>query len=196
MTSIPAPICRTYLNNFKLHYLTNKRHFWIFYCIPEMCMKFRAFSIRGWVSKANDFQNYWCWKTRLLTRLKRSCLRTPLANECVNGFQRVLKSARNHYYPLFSSIRGKLSSEKSALVWCEILSLFVYAWTADDNYSRQQYAEFMATISNAITSETNLVSGFFIAFLKCAWNLEHFQKKDEHPGLIISEIIDAEKLAT
>ena len=36
-------------------------------------------------------------------------------------------------------------------------------------------------------------SGFFIAFLKCAWNLEHFQKKDEYPSLIISEIIDAKK---
>ena len=35
--------------------------------------------------------------------------------------------------------------------------------------------------------------GFFIAFLKCAWNLEHFQKKDEYPSLIISENIDAEK---
>ena len=33
--------------------------------------------------------------------------------------------------------------------------------------------------------------GFFIAFLKCALNLEHFQKKDEYPSLIISEIIDA-----
>ena len=35
-------------------------------------------------------------------------------------------------------------------------------------------------------------SGIFIAFLKCAWNLEHFQKKDEYPRLIITEIIDAE----
>ena len=35
--------------------------------------------------------------------------------------------------------------------------------------------------------------GFFIAFLKYAWNLEHFQKKDEYPSLIISEIIDAER---
>ena len=35
---------------------------------------------------------------------------------------------------------------------------------------------------------------FFIAFLKCAWNLEHFQKNDEDPSLIISEIIDAERL--
>ena len=36
-------------------------------------------------------------------------------------------------------------------------------------------------------------SGFFIAFLECAWNLEHFQKKYEYPRLIISEIIDAER---
>ena len=36
-------------------------------------------------------------------------------------------------------------------------------------------------------------SGLFIAFLKCAWNLEHFQKGDEYPSLIISEIIDAER---
>ena len=34
--------------------------------------------------------------------------------------------------------------------------------------------------------------GFFIEFLKCTWILEHFQKKDEYPSLIISEIIDAE----
>ena len=37
-----------------------------------------------------------------------------------------------------------------------------------------------------------ILSGFFIAFLKCALNLEHFQKKHEYPSLIISEIIDAE----
>ena len=36
-------------------------------------------------------------------------------------------------------------------------------------------------------------SEFFIAFLKCAQNLEHFQKKDEYPSLIVSEIIDAER---
>ena len=34
---------------------------------------------------------------------------------------------------------------------------------------------------------------FFIAFLKCAWSLEDFQKNDEYPSLNISEIIDAER---
>ena len=36
-------------------------------------------------------------------------------------------------------------------------------------------------------------SGFFIEFLKRAWNLEHFQTKDELSSPIISEIIDAER---
>ena len=36
-------------------------------------------------------------------------------------------------------------------------------------------------------------SEVFIAFLKCATNLEHFRKRDEYPGLITSEIIDAER---
>ena len=35
--------------------------------------------------------------------------------------------------------------------------------------------------------------GVFIAFLKCAWKLEHFEKKDEYPSLIISEIMDCER---
>ena len=42
-----------------------------------------------------------------------------------------------------------------------------------------------------LSQKQKTFSGFFIALLKCAWNLEHFQKKDEYPRLIISELIDA-----
>ena len=42
-----------------------------------------------------------------------------------------------------------------------------------------------------LSQKQNTFSWFFIAFLKCAWYLEHFQKKDEHPSLFISEFIDA-----
>ena len=44
-----------------------------------------------------------------------------------------------------------------------------------------------------LSQKQKTFSRFFIAFVKCAWNLEHFQKKDEYSSLIISEIIDAEK---
>ena len=43
------------------------------------------------------------------------------------------------------------------------------------------------------SQKQKIFSRFFIVFLKCAWNLEHFQKKDEYSSLIISEIIDAER---
>ena len=43
------------------------------------------------------------------------------------------------------------------------------------------------------SQKQKIFSGFFIEFLKCAWNLEHFQKKDEYSSLIISEMIDAER---
>ena len=44
-----------------------------------------------------------------------------------------------------------------------------------------------------LSQKQKTFSRFFIVFLKCAWNLDHFQKKDEYPNLIISEIIDAER---
>ena len=43
------------------------------------------------------------------------------------------------------------------------------------------------------SQKQKIFSVFFIEFLKFAWNLEHFQKKDEFSSLIISEIIDAER---
>ena len=55
----------------------------------------------------------------------------------------------------------------------------------------------MGTISRNKFKRTYLkkksFSGFFIGFLKCAWNLEHFEKKDEYPSLIISEMMDCER---
>ena len=51
---------------------------------------------------------------------------------------------------------------------------------------------FSQQFQTPLSHKKKTFSGFFIAFLKDTWNLEHFQKKDEYPSLIISEIIDAE----
>ena len=45
-----------------------------------------------------------------------------------------------------------------------------------------------------ISQKQKMFSGFFIAYLEYASNLEHFQKKDEHPSLVISEIRDSERV--
>ena len=44
-----------------------------------------------------------------------------------------------------------------------------------------------------LSQKQKIFSGLVIAFLKSAWNLEHFCQRDEYPRLIISEIIDAER---
>ena len=44
-----------------------------------------------------------------------------------------------------------------------------------------------------LSHKQKIFSEFFIALLKCSWKLENFQKKYEYPGLIISEIIEAER---
>ena len=124
---------------------------------------------------------------------KRSCFRTPLANERVNGFQTLLKSARNHYYPLFSSIRSKSSYKKSPSVWYEILRLFVNALSTDDKYSGSNMQNLPQQFQTPLSQKQNYFSWFFIAFLKCTWDLEHFQKKDKYPSLIISELIDPKR---
>ena len=42
-------------------------------------------------------------------------------------------------------------------------------------------------------NKESLFVRFFIEFLKCAWNLEHSEKKEEYPSLIITEIIPSER---
>ena len=74
-----------------------------------------------------------------------------------------------------------------------MLRLFVNALTADDKYSGSNMKKLRQQFQMPLSHKQKTFSGFFIAFAKCAWNLEHFRKKDEYPSLIISEIIDAEK---
>ena len=65
--------------------------------------------------------------------------------------------------------------------------------TADDKYSGSNMQNLQKQFQTPASQKQKTFSGFFIAFLKCAWNLESFQKKDDYPSLIISEIIDAER---
>ena len=86
-----------------------------------------------------------------------------------------------------------MSWKKSPSVWYEILRLFVNALTADDKYFGSNMQNLQQQFQTLLYQKQKTFSGFLIAFLKCAWNLDHFQKKDEYPSLIISDIIDAER---
>ena len=86
-----------------------------------------------------------------------------------------------------------MSYKKLPSVWCEILRLFINALTADDKYSGSNLQNLPQQFQTPASQKQKTFSGFFIAFLKCAWNLEHFRKKYEYSSLVISEIIDAER---
>ena len=60
-------------------------------------------------------------------------------------------------------------------------------------YSGSYMQNLPKQLQTPLSKKKKTFSAFFIAFLKYALNLEHFQKKDEYPSLIISEIIDAER---
>ena len=120
---------------------------------------------------------------------RRSCFRTPFGNQRVNGFQTLLKIATHHYYPFFPWISSKLSWKKTALLWSKILRLFANTLTANDKYSFRNMQNFLQQLQTLLSEKRKTFSGFFIEILKCAWNLQQFEKKDESPSLIISEII-------
>ena len=65
--------------------------------------------------------------------------------------------------------------------------------TTDDKYSRRNMLNFTQQFEAPVSQKQDTFSGFFLAFLKCALNLEHLGKKDEYPSLVISKIIDTER---
>ena len=53
---------------------------------------------------------------------------------------------------------------------------------------------FPQQLQTPISQKQKIFSGFFIEYLECASNLELFEKKHEHPSLVISEIIYSERV--
>ena len=66
--------------------------------------------------------------------------------------------------------------------------------TADDRYIRSNMQNFPQQLQTPISQKQKIFSGLFIAYLECTSNLENFEKKDEHPSPVISEIIDSERV--
>ena len=65
--------------------------------------------------------------------------------------------------------------------------------TTDDKYSRRNMLNFTQQLEAVLSQKQKTFSGLFLAFLKYAFNLEDFEKKDEYPSLVISRIIDSER---
>ena len=65
--------------------------------------------------------------------------------------------------------------------------------TTDDKYSRRNMLNFTQQLEAPLSQKQKTFSGFFIAFLKFALNLEHLEKKKQNHSRVISRIIDSER---
>ena len=65
----------------------------------------------------------------------------------------------------------------SPLVTSQIFRLFVNTLTPDDKYSRRNMQTFWQQVQTLLSQKEKTFCQFLIAFLKCAWNLEHSEKK-------------------
>ena len=81
----------------------------------------------------------------------------------------------------------------SSLVTSEIFRLFVNTLTPDNKYSRRYMQTFLQQVQTPLSQLGETFLRYFIEFLKYAWNLEHSEKKEEYPSLIITEIIASER---
>ena len=81
----------------------------------------------------------------------------------------------------------------SALVTSEIFRLFVNTLTPDDKYSRRYMQIFWQQLQTPLCQKWKSFCRLVVAFLKCSLNLEHSEKKEEYPSLIITKIIGSER---
>ena len=104
-----------------------------------------------------------------------------------------MKSTRHNCFALFPWIQDKLSCKKSALVTSEIFRLFVNTLTPDDKDSRRYMQTFWQQVQTSLSQKRETFFTFFIEFVKCAWDLEHSEKKEEYPRRFITDIIASER---
>ena len=81
----------------------------------------------------------------------------------------------------------------SALVTSEIFRLFVNTLTPDDKCLRRYMQTFWQQVQTPLSHKRETFFRFFIEFLKYASNLQHSEKKEKCPSVIITEIIASER---
>ena len=60
-------------------------------------------------------------------------------------------------------------------------------------YSGWNMKNFTQQLEAPLSPKQKTFSGMFLAFLKCALNLEHFEKRDDCSSLVLSKVIDSER---
>ena len=92
--------------------------------------------------------------------------------------QTLLKSAKQHFFQIVLSLRGKWSWKISLFMRSEILRLLVNKLTADDKYFLHNSENLCQPIQMQLSKKEKKFSESFASFLKPTSNFEHFQKQN------------------
>ena len=84
----------------------------------------------------------------------------------------------------------------SALITSEIFRLFLNTLTPDDSYSRRYMQTFWQQVQASLSQKAESFFRFFIAFLKCAWNLKHSEIKEEYPSVLLPKLLHPKEMFT
>ena len=134
MRIIPLGILGSCSSLFKCKYLRNGKvflnflfHLWNLHQILNIFKK-------KMIAIANVFPKLQTAKD-LIKKLSTKCrFRTSFKSQNVNECQTLVKSAWEHFYHIFGSLRREMAWKVSSLLKFEILVVFVNTLTADDKY--------------------------------------------------------------
>ena len=124
---------------------------------------------------------------------KKSRFRLPFQKEHGKRVSTLFEFERQNLYHIYWSTRLQFSSERSLLVICKSLRLFVNTMSAVDKCSLFNTDNLMQSIHIQLSQKVKFFSEFFPAFSKSRLNFEHFEKKDEAHNLFICEATACEK---
>ena len=123
---------------------------------------------------------------------KRPSFMQRFGSQHGNGYQTLLRSARNHFYTTIPLVCGRTSRKRLVLVRSEVLGQFANTSTVHYKYSRWDLENLQHQFQMKISPKPKTFSSFFIASMKSTLNSEYFEKKDQSHSLSITEIIYCE----
>ena len=171
-------ICRSL---FKSSYLKNKKHFLSFLFHLWNLHQFLNIFKKNKIVIGNVFPKLATFQGLVTPLTIQRRLKRSFESRHAKAFETLVKSSWEHFYHIFSSLWREMIWKISPWLKFEILGLFVNTWTSDYKYPVTDCENLQFPIQIQLFSKIKPYSRFFISFMECPSNFEHFPKKrDRH----------------
>ena len=184
MASIPLRILGICSALFKCNYLKKGKlflkfllHLWNVHQLSNIFKK-------KMIVIANVFPKLQTVKYLVKPPSRKLLFRTSFENQRINGYRTVVKSAREHFYHIFSSFWGEVIWKSSALLKFEILLAIGNTLTAGDKYPVWDCDNLQFPIQMQISWKKN----FFRISLFNLWNLHQVLNNLEKKMMVTANV--------